>query len=139
MINNTFQNWTVIGWDKRGERQRTETKKDFTTREQQAGRSITTNLKNTKLNSGGSNGVNTQVMSTRKLEAEQETFRHNTISLNVSKKISQKRCELKLTQKDLAYKLSLPEKIIKDYECGKAIPSHIVLNKIEKILGRVRD
>jgi putative transcription factor len=58
----------------------------------------------------------------------------------MSKRIAQARCEKKMTQKDLANALSLPFKIIQDYEAGKAIPNHVVLNKIEKALGvRVRD
>ena len=44
-----------------------------------------------------------------------------------------------MTQKELANALYLPFKIIQDYEAGKAIPNPLVLNKIERILGRVRD
>jgi len=57
----------------------------------------------------------------------------------MAKKIAQARCNKKMTQKELANTLSLPLKIIQDYEASKAIPNHNVLNKIEKILGRVRD
>ena len=75
----------------------------------------------------------------KKIENEEETFKHKSVSLSMSKKIAQKRCSMKLTQKDLAFKLSLPEKIIKDYENGSAIPNHIIINKIEKIIGKIRD
>ena len=40
----------------------------------------------------------------------------------------------------MALKLSLPVKIIQDYENGLAIPNAFILNKIESVLGvRVRD
>jgi ribosome-binding protein aMBF1 (putative translation factor) len=29
-------------------------------------------------------------------------------------------------------------KIIQDYESGAAIPNHIITNKIEKVLGKIR-
>ena len=58
----------------------------------------------------------------------------------MSKKIAKARCDKKMTQKELAFALSLPFKIIQDYENGTAIPNHLILNKIEKILDvRVRD
>ena len=58
----------------------------------------------------------------------------------MSKRIAQARCEKKLTQKELASMLSLPFKVIQEYESGKAIPNAIILNKIEKALGvRVKD
>ena len=80
------------------------------------------------------------VSNLKKVEKEEDTFKHATVSLSMSKRIAQARCEKKMTQKDLANALSLPFKIIQDYEAGKAIPNHIVLNKIEKALGvRVRD
>lgn len=135
-----FQDWTPIGWNKQGTKQTNETKKDFLKRETQAGRVISS-MNNITHNKAGSNGLKDKVMSTRKLEEEEDTFKHKSISLSISKRIAQKRCEMKLTQKELAMKLSLPESVIKDYEKldGKVIPNPNILNKIEKILGRVRD
>lgn len=136
-----FQDWTPIGWNKQGTKQINETKKDFIKRESQAGRVISSMNNTTSYNKAGSNGLNDKVMSARKLEQEEETFKHKSVSLSISKRIAQKRCEMKLTQKELAMKLSLPESVIKDYEKldGKVIPNPNILNKIEKILGRVRD
>ena len=134
---NNFQDWTPVSWDKRNSRYANESKKDFITRQQRTNQPITT------INKGVSNksGITSQVLSTKKLESEEETFKHKTLSTSIAKKIAQKRCEMKLTQKDLAFKLSLPESIIRDYEKldGKTIPNPMILNKIEKILGRVRD
>ena len=135
-----FQDWKPIGWNKQGTKQTNETNKDFLKRESQGGRVISS-MNNTIYNKAGTSGLNDKVMSARKLEQEEDTFKHKSVSLSVSKRIAQKRCELKLTQKELAMKLSLPESVIKDYEKidGKVIPNPNILNKIEKILGRVRD
>ena len=45
------------------------------------------------------------------------------------------------TVKDLANKIFVPESVIKDYEKigSKIIPNPNILNKIEKVIGRVRD
>jgi putative transcription factor len=130
-----FQDWNEVKWDKSGQKKNNESKKDFALREQLAGRTITQVKKTTGLNKSSIQPI----VNMKKLENEEETFKHNSVSLNMSKKIAQKRASLKLTQKDLAFKLSLPEKTIKEYESGKAIPNHNIINKIEKILGRVRD
>lgn len=134
-----FQDWNEVKWDKRGIRQKDESKQDFLIRAQRNSTAVKTLAKPTSLNKAGSSGVNEQVMSSRKLEDETETFKHKTISLSMAKRLAQKRCEMKLTQKDLAFKLSLPEKIIKDYEASKAIPTPTIINKIEKIVGKIRD
>jgi putative transcription factor len=92
-----------------------------------------------KTTSANQNKINI-ITNAHKIDKEEDTFKHPTISLSVAKKISQARTEKKLTQKELAQKLSLPFKIIQDYEAGKAIPNAMILNKIEKILDkRVRD
>lgn len=131
-----FQDWNEVTWDKRGQKQRNESKKDFERREQLAGR---VNSQNKNISGLNKSTITQTTNNLKKIENEEETFKHKSVSLNMSKKIAQKRCEMKLTQKDLAFKLSLPEKIIKDYENGSAIPNHIIINKIEKIIGRIRD
>lgn len=123
------QDWETVKWDKRGMQNSNESKKDFMKRESQAGRVIS-QLK-----------ISEKSASLRKIENEEERFKHKTLSLSIAKRISQKRMEMKLSQKDLAMKLSLPESIIKEYEKinGNVIPNPNILNKIEKIIGRVRD
>ena len=96
-----FQDWTPVGWNKQGTKQTNETKKDFLKRESQAGRVISS-MNNTTCNKAGSNGLNDKVMSARKLDEEEDTFKHKSVSLSISKRIAQKRCEMKLTQKELA-------------------------------------
>ena len=80
------------------------------------------------------------VTNSYKIDKEEERFVIPKVSLSVANRISQARCEKKLTRKEMALKLSLPVKIIQDYENGLAIPNAFILNKIESVLGvRVRD
>ena len=140
-MSDNFQDWTEVKWDKRGVRQSTESKTDFIKRENMCGRRVSGVLSTEKVNKAGSNGLGDKVMSSRKLESETETFKHKTLDSAIAKRIAQKRCELKLSQKDLANKIFVPENVIKDYEKigSKIIPNANILNKIEKIIGRVRD
>lgn len=128
-----FQDWEPVGWNKVGEKRREQTKTMYLN--DQMRKNNTTSLKK---NVSNKNQVEATIDS-RKLEKEEETFKHTTISSSVSKRIAKARCDKKMTQKELANALYLPFKIIQDYEAGKAIPNHLVLNKIEKILGKVRD
>jgi len=128
-----FQDWEPVGWNKVGEKRREQTKTMYLN--DQMRKNNTTSLKK---NVSNKNQVEA-TLNAKKLEKEEETFKHTTISSSVSKRISKARCDKKMTQKELANALYLPFKIIQDYEAGKAIPNHLVLNKIEKILGKVRD
>ena len=119
-----FQDWKTVSWDKRGERSKNESKKDQLNRNIRSGNVISTTKQVT--NKAGSSGVNEKVMSARKLENEQDTFIHKKVSLSMAKRIAQLRCENKMTQKDLAFKLSLPIKIIQEYESGIAIPNYLI-------------
>ena len=66
---------------------------------------------------------------------ENEIEKKSTISLSNSKLIQQARTVKKMTQKQLAQKLSIDSNIIQDYESGKTAPDYAVMCKIEKALG----
>ena len=129
-----FQDWKPVSFNKIGEKHKGESKNAYINNQMRKNNTVTTNkVVSNKTQIDG-------VSNLKKVEKEEDTFKHATVSLSMSKRIAQARCEKKMTQKDLANALSLPFKIIQDYEAGKAIPNHIVLNKIEKALGvRVRD
>jgi putative transcription factor len=130
-----FQDWNEIKWDKRGERKKGETNSEYMNNQLRKN-NVVSKVKPRTLNQ---NKINV-VTNAHKIDKEEETFIHKKVSLTMSKKIAQARMEKKLSQKELAFKLSLPFKIIQDYESGKAIPNAMILNKIEKILEkRVRD
>jgi putative transcription factor len=125
------QDWKIVSWDKRNERNRNETKTHQINNGLRKGTVVSQLRKNVGNNSDVTK-VDHSVI--KKIENEEETFKHKTVSLSMSKKIAKARCDKKLSQKDLAFKLNLQIKIIQDYESGKAIPNHMIINKIEKML-----
>lgn len=127
-----FQDWNVVSWDKRGEKNKNESKKTYINNQIRQN-NVISQLKNKSLNSN-----KIDVPNIRKIDNEEDTFILPKVTLNISKKIAQLRCEKKLTQKEFAFKLNLPEKIIKDYENGNSIVNPNILNKMEKLLGKIR-
>jgi len=125
------QDWKPVTWDKKGEKPTGQSNKTYLANEMRKG-NVSSVLKACSLNQ---NKVNV-VTNARKLDSEEETFKHQTIGLSTGKKIAQARCDKKLTQKQLANALSLHESIIKDFENGKAIYNAIIMNKLEKILEK---
>ncbi len=138
---NIEQDWIPVIFDKRN-KQHYESKEDYIKRISKSCSSQQIITTTNKLNSTNKSTLNKlkQVSNLSKLESEEDTFKHNKVSLSMAKRIAQARCEKKLTQKDLALKLNLPFKIIQEYESSKAIPNHLIINKLENILGtRLRD
>jgi putative transcription factor len=58
-----------------------------------------------------------------------------TVNTSVSKAIIAARQAKGMTQKDLSAKICEKPQIVQEYESGKAIPSQLVLGKLEKALG----
>jgi ribosome-binding protein aMBF1 (putative translation factor) len=123
------QDWKTVTWDKTN-KQKNETNKEYLKRQPSA-------IVSTVVKSKGS--VDKRILDA-KLDAEDENFKHKTVSRDISKNIIKKRLELKMTQQDLARKVCISENIIKLYEKfdTKTIYDPNILNKIEKVLGRVR-
>tara|TARA_B100000900_G_scaffold415048_1_gene443563 strand:+ start:504 stop:845 length:342 start_codon:yes stop_codon:yes gene_type:complete len=68
-------------------------------------------------------------------KAETDTLQHNKYSREFRTQMVQKRTStLNMTQKQLASKLNLPEKVIKDIENGNAIYNTQHYNKLRRIL-----
>jgi len=57
------------------------------------------------------------------------------ISLSVAQKIATSRASQGMTQKDLAIKMNVKPEVIRDYENGKAIPNHQVMQKLQRVLN----
>ena len=81
------------------------------------------------------NSVNGQKL--YKLDNETESFEVKKVSLSLSRQIQQARLSNKITQKELAQRINVSNKIINDYESGKAIPDNAVKMKIQRALGIV--
>ena len=63
-----------------------------------------------------------------------ESFHIERVSLSLRMQIQKARNAKRLSQKDLAFRIGVTAKTIHDYECGKAIPDHQVIQKIQKCL-----
>ena len=81
------------------------------------------------------NNTNPEYQHLKKIENEEETFKHVTVSLSLSKQIAQARNSAKMTQKQLDQRLNLPPNTLKQYEQGSIIPNKVVINNIKKVLG----
>ena len=66
---------------------------------------------------------------------DDEIEKKSTISLSNSKLIQQARTVKKMTQQQLAQKISKDQKTIQLYESGKTAPDYDIMRKIEKALG----
>lgn len=74
-------------------------------------------------------------MSARKLEEDNETFKHQTVNQNLAKSIVQARLAKKMTQAQLAQAINERPQIIQQYESGAAIPNPSIINKLDRALG----
>ena len=71
----------------------------------------------------------------RKLDQTSEAQKHNLVPIETSKALMAKRCQLKITQDQLAKSLNIKKQVIVEYETGKAILNKQLLSKIKKKLG----
>jgi len=69
------------------------------------------------------------------LDAETEELHHEKVPLTVGRAIQQARQAKEWTQKDLATKINEKIEIVREYECGKAVPSQTILAKMERTLS----
>lgn len=129
-----YQDWNVVSWNKTGEKKKNESDNQYINRIKKTDSSLVSTINK----NSGNKQTEVDNLKLRKIEAEEETFIIPKVSLSMGKKIAQLRCEKKMTQKDLAFKLCLNVKIIQDYENSKAIPNSNIINKLEKVLGRIR-
>ncbi|KAG9046881.1 multiprotein-bridging factor 1 [Tulasnella sp. UAMH 9824] len=94
------------------------------------GAAIQTDKKLTQLNKATS-GDHARIA---KLDRDNEVAPPAKIAPAVGKAIIQGRNDKGLTQKDLAQKINEAPRVLQDYESGKAVPSQVVLGKLERVL-----
>jgi putative transcription factor len=87
-----------------------------------------------KYNAGKNLANKKMDVNAKKLEEETEVLSHEHVSRTLAMRIQQARQAKKLTQKELATKISEKPSIINDYESGRAIPSNLILGKLERAL-----
>ena len=81
------------------------------------------------------NATSVNVHKLEQLEASDEKLTLKMIDSKAVDAIKKKRCELKLTQKELANKAQVPETIIKSLENGKEQHNPQLLTKLQRALG----
>jgi ribosome-binding protein aMBF1 (putative translation factor) len=77
--------------------------------------------------------VNSKTMQLEK-KVENDDMKHKFVPLSMRQDIIKHRNALKLTQKELANRVNLPQSIINEIESGKAIYNHVHINKIKRTL-----
>jgi len=125
-----YQDWEPVVWKKSNNRNRNETKKQYIDRLKKSGKASTI-LRNKNPNNFNKIEKN----------AEEGILKHKKISRKISKNISKQRLVSKISQQELARKINVHVNIIKQYEniSSEVIPNPKILNKIESIIGRVRE
>lgn len=128
------QDWKPVTWDKRYEKPRGISDKVFLNEQKRKG-NVTQTVKQTSANKN-KDSIN---INTIKLDSEDIPV-IKTVGMDMGKRISQTRCENKLTQKELANLIYLPLKTIQECENGKGLYNANVINKLEKYFGkRIRE
>lgn len=74
-------------------------------------------------------------LNTRVLDENNDGGHIETVSRSTAKAILDGRAAKGLNRKELAQKVNIQEKVLADYESGKAIPNSQVLNKLSNALG----
>ena len=128
------QDWKPVTWDKRYEKPKGMTDKAFLNDQKRKG-NVTQVVKTTSVN----HNKDAMNVNTRKLDNEEMPV-IKTVGMEMGKRISQARCEKKITQKELANLLSLPQKTIQECENGKGVYNAQIINKLERYFGkRIRE
>ncbi len=87
------------------------------------------------IDNAGTNKQRKQTTSARKLEEEDETFRHEKVPREWGLAIVQERQKKNITREDLARMVNEKATVIADIENGKAILNNALIAKIERALG----
>merc|ERR1712066_754825 len=88
-----------------------------------------------KINAGGNKSSHSQCQNAAKLDENQETFRHDTVSHDFKMALQQARLAKKMSQAALATAINEKGTVINEYESGRAIPNGAIINKLNRALG----
>jgi putative transcription factor len=95
------------------------------------------NSNNTTKNTNKNSSKHKDVSKAVKLEkmVDEDKLSHKHISKDVANLIKNKRCEMKLKQKDLAKQLNVNVSVINEIETGKAIHNGKLISQIKRKLN----
>lgn len=71
----------------------------------------------------------------KKAEAGEGDFRHAHVPTEIRSRIVRHRTAKHMTQAQLAQAVNLPQRVVQEYENGKAIPDAATLNRLARALG----
>ena len=123
------QDWTPVTLNKRQKKPKTAAEKQAQlVNAQRKGEVVA-------VNKGVSNKQKQGPDNYSKIAASEDAEHVETVSIDVARAIQQARVAKGWTQKELATKINEQQKVIGDYEAGRAIPNNQVLGKLERVLG----
>lgn len=92
-------------------------------------------IETSKKFAAGSNRQHQVDKNSASLDREFDELKHASVSIDVARTIQQARNAKNMTQKEFATAINEQERVVKEYEQGKAIPNNQVLAKMERVLG----
>jgi putative transcription factor len=123
------QDWHVVTLNKRPKKPKTQQEKNQQLKEAQRSGQVVT------VNKGVSNKQHQGPDNYGKIAQAEEAGKVVTVSIDISRAIQQARQQKNWTQKELATKINEQQRVIADYESGRAVPNNQVLGKLERVLG----
>merc|ERR1712216_1014794 len=121
-----YQDWNTVVFTKSSHNPRTKTEKAQSQREG--------NIETVAKFSTG-NAHHKPSINAAKLDADMESTKHATVSLELRTALQKARQAKGMTQEALATALNERAQVINDYESGKAIPNTQLIGKMERTLG----
>jgi putative transcription factor len=128
------QDWGEVSWDKRGQKQKGETKEQQVNRAQRSGAQVVTETKYGAGKNSAAHPPTTAGINQKKLEEEDDIVKLAAPTMEMRKVLQQERTKAGLTQAELAQMCNVKPAIIQEYESGKGVPNPVMLGKIERAL-----
>jgi len=123
------QDWTQQGWNKTATGKEAKSK-DALNRAMRSGAGVDTEAKFSQ-----GNRQHGAIPNAVKLDADHDTFRHETVCKDFRTAMQQARLAKKMTQAQLANMIAEKPSVVNEYESGKAIPNGAIIQKLNKALG----
>jgi len=128
----TDNQWEPVVWSKTGPKGKAAKSSSEVNAARRSGAEVDTSK---KILAGGNKSAHSQVSNAKKLDENQETFRHDTVSHDFKMALQQARLAKKMTQAALATQINEKGTVINEYESGRAIPNGAIINKLNRVLG----
>jgi len=124
--------WAPVVWTKTGPKGKDARSAGAVNAARRAGDTVETDK---KIAGGTNKSAHGTPANAKKLDENNETFRHETVSHEFRTALQQARMAKKMTQAQLATAISEKGAIINEYESGKAIPNGAIISKLNRALG----